>query len=441
MADAEQLTLGWAEIKIAKSLHASTPRERDYIGVLSAFYSKPEKKDEKRGKRYLKGMERLFHRYPNDHEAAGFYAFALMGSDKNGDQAHPRRKEAAGILENLFTVEPNYPGVAHDLIHTYDYPGTAELGLPAARRYAKIAPAAPHALHMPSHIFTRLGLWQEDIQSNLASIAATRQMTEHNADEGHQFHAMDFLAYAYLQSGRETEVKQLLEAVKAMSPVKDMYGMGFDPRISAMVWYPAISALEMHQWAEAASLPDVPGAQLGDPSITYRARAIGAAHTGDFPKARTDIDGIEALRKKLIAQDKKDFAGVVDQDRKVATAWLAHAEGKDEEATATLRTLADKEDREGKEPAEIPLREMLGDMLLDMNRPEQALVEYELDLKLNPNRFNGLYGAGRAAEMAKQTGKATAYYQQLLTVCAGGSSTRPELAHAQGFLSAAAKRN
>jgi hypothetical protein len=174
MADAEQLKRGWAEIKIAKSLHAPTAREHDYIAALSAFYSKPERKDEQRGRRALIGMERVYRRYPEDHEAAAFYAFALMGSDDDADPTHAKRREAAAILENLFTLEPNHPGVAHYLIHSYDNPGMAELGIPAARRYAKIAPAAPHALHMPSHIFARLGLWQEDIDSNLASIEASR---------------------------------------------------------------------------------------------------------------------------------------------------------------------------------------------------------------------------------------------------------------------------
>jgi hypothetical protein len=183
MGDSNQLKQGWDEIKIAKSLHATAARERDYVAVLGSFYSSPEKKDEKRGKRYLKGMERLYRRYPDDHEAAAFCAFALMGSD-DSDPTNAKRTEAAAILEKLFTLEPNNPGVAHYLIHAYDNPEMAELGLPAARRYAKIAPSAPHALHMPSHIFARLGMWQEDIDSNLASIAASRNAaSSHMGDD------------------------------------------------------------------------------------------------------------------------------------------------------------------------------------------------------------------------------------------------------------------
>ncbi len=170
---AKQLETAWGEIKIAKSLHAQTDRERRYIAAMSSFYE-PGKKEEKRELDYLKGMKELYGRYPDDHQAAAFYAFALKDSDRDNDPTHARRKQAAGILEKLFLLEPNHPGVAHYLIHTYDYPGMAELGLPAARRYAKIAPAAPHALHMPSHIFAQLGLWQEDINSNLVSVAASR---------------------------------------------------------------------------------------------------------------------------------------------------------------------------------------------------------------------------------------------------------------------------
>jgi hypothetical protein len=189
------------EIRVAKSLHAKTARERNYIAAMVAFYEHPGKKDEKREQRYLKGMEKLYRRYPDDHEAAAFYAFALKDSDRDDEPTHAKRKEAAAILEKLFLLEPNHPGVVHYLIHTYDYPGMAELGLPAARRYAKLAPAAPHALHMPSHIFAQLGLWQEDIDSNLASVAASRNASITNmGDEGHQYHPMEFLMYAYLQS-------------------------------------------------------------------------------------------------------------------------------------------------------------------------------------------------------------------------------------------------
>jgi hypothetical protein len=250
--DAKQLESGWEEIKVAKSLHAKTAREQAYVAAVATLYEHPEKTDEKREQRYLNRMEKLYRQYPEDHEAAAFYAFALKDSDRADDSTQPKRKEAAAILEKLFLVEPNHPGVAHYLIHTYDYPGMAELGLPAARRYAKIAPAAPHALHMPSHIFARLGLWQEDIDSNLASVAASRNSAAtHMGDEGHQYHAMEFLMYAYLQSGREAEAQRLIEEVRSLPKMKDMYGTDFDPQISAVTSFSAAYAVELHHWKEA----------------------------------------------------------------------------------------------------------------------------------------------------------------------------------------------
>jgi tetratricopeptide (TPR) repeat protein len=322
------------------------------------------------------------------------------------------------------------------LIHSYDKPQMAELGLPAARRYAKIAPAAPHALHMPSHIFARLGLWQDDIDSNLASIAATRKTAAmHMGGEGHQFHAMDFLGYAYLQSGREAEAQRVIDEVKSMPPKKDnMYGMDFDPRTGALVTFSARYALEMHHWTDAASLGLVPGAETGDNSITYWARAIGAARTGNTAAAHKDMDAIEAIHISLLKQKKKGAAEAVEQDRQEAAAWVAHAEGNNDEAVKALRTIAEKEEAEGDEPLAIPAREMLADMLLDMNHPQQALAEYEADLKFNPNRFNGLYGAARAAEMAGKSEKSNGYYAQLVKVCDGSSSERPELSRAKALL-------
>jgi hypothetical protein len=232
--DAKQRKQGWEEIKTAKSLHAATARERNYIAAEAATYVHPEKSDDRRGEKYLKEMAKLSRNYPDDHEAAAFYALALEGSDRDDDPTHAGRKQAAAILEKLFLIEPNHPGVAHYLIHTYDVPGMAELGLPAARRYAKIAPAAPHALHMPSHIFARLGMWKEDIDSNLASIAASRNTAAtHMGDEGHQYHAMEYLVYAYLQSGREDEAKKVIEELMTLPKMNNMYGADYDPNLSA----------------------------------------------------------------------------------------------------------------------------------------------------------------------------------------------------------------
>ena len=434
--DAATIARGHAEIKSARSLHPKTDRERDYITAVDEFYRGKKRDFHDRANTYCQAMATTYKDFPDDREAAAFYALSLLASEPDNDTTFANRKQAAAVLETLFKVEPDHPGVAHYLIHSYDKPQLAQLGLPAAQRYAKIAPAAPHALHMPSHIFARLGLWQDDINSNLASIAATRKTAAmHMGGEGHQFHAMDFLVYAYLQSGREADAQKVIEEVKAMPAKKDdMYGMDFDPRTSALVTFTARYALEMHHWSDAASLAPVPGAETGDNSITYWARAIGAARTGNLPDARKDVAEIETIHSALVKEKKSGFADAVEQDRQEAAAWVAYAEGNKDEAIKALRAVAQKEEAEGDEPLAIPAREMLADMLMDMNRPEQALAEYEADLKFNPNRFNGLYGAARAAEVAGKSEKSNTYYSRLVKVCDGSNSARPELSRAKSLL-------
>ena len=428
---ADTLAQGAAEVQKAKGLHAKTDRERDYIAAIGAFYEDSKKDHQVRAIAYSKAMERMYQRYPADREAAAFYALSLLASEPDHDTTFANRKQAATVLEKLFAEEPNHPGVAHYLIHSYDRPQLAELGLPAARRYAQIAPAAPHALHMPSHIFSRLGLWQEDIDSNLASIAATRKTAAmHMGGESHKFHAMDFLDYAYLQIGREADAQKLVEEIKAMPPQPDMYGMG-DPRIWALAEFSARNAIELHHWQEAASLSPVPQAQTGMNAVVYWARAIGASRSGNTAQAAKDIEEMESIRKALVSEKKKGFADEVDQERKEAQAWLDFAQGRGDSAVEALRAIADQEEAEGGETGAFPARELLADMLLEMKRPEQALAEYEADLKFNPNRFNGLYGAAHAAEMAGKTEQANTYYAQLLKGCNGSSSDRPELAHAR----------
>src|SRR5271155_42847 len=424
--DKKVIQHGLDEVHEAKTTDGPvTPREKAYLAAIAAFYGDSKKLNhEARAKAYSAAMKKVYETYPDDHEAAVFYALSLLASEPHEDATFANRKQAAAILEKLFAIEPDHPGVAHYLIHSYDKPQLAQLGLPAARRYAQIAPAAPHALHMPSHIFARLGLWQDDIDSNLASIAATRKTAAmHMGGEGHQFHAMDFLVYAYLQSGRESDAETLIDEVKAMPAKKDdMYGMDFDPRINALVTFSARYALEMHRWSDAASLTPVPGADTGDNSITYWARAIGAARSGNLTDARKDVAEIEVIHSALVKQKKPGFAEAVEQDRQEAAAWVSYAEGNKDEAIRALRTVAQKEEAEGDEPLAIPAREMLADMLLDMNRPEQALAEYEVDLKFNPNRFNGLYDAARAAEIAGATEKSNSYYARLVKDCEGSNS-------------------
>ena len=420
-------------LKKAEATPAPTAREHDYIEAIKVFYSNSEKMDhEARARAYSNAMEKLYQKYPDDHEAAAFYALSLLASEPEHDTTFANRKKAAPILEKLFAIEPNHPGVAHYLIHTYDKPELAAQGLPAARRYAQIAPVAPHALHMPSHIFARLGMWQDDINSNLASIAATRHSAAmHMGGEGHQFHAMDFLIYAYLQIGREADALKVIEEVKAMPPTGDM-GMGYDLHTWALAAFPARYALELHHWSDAASLTPVPGADAGDRAITDWARAIGAARSGNVKQAQADVAEIESAHKKLAAEKDREYAEAVETDEKQATAWLNYAEGKHDAALTAMRTLAEKEEATGGEAGrDIPAREMLADMLLDMKRGDQALAEYKASLKFAPNRFNSLYGAAQAAEIAGQSSEAAKYYSELVKVCEGSSSSRPELAKAK----------
>jgi hypothetical protein len=431
--DAKVIEHGLDEVHQAKTTDGpATPRERAYIAAIAAFYSDSKKlKHEAPAKAYSDAMKKVYETYPNDHEAAAFYALSLLASEPHDDATFANRKQAAAILEKLFAIEPDHPGVAHYLIHSYDKPQLAQLGLPAARRYAQIAPASPHALHMPSHIFARVGLWQDDINSNLASIAATRKTAAmHMGGEGHQFHAMDFLFYAYMQSGRDAEAKALIEEIRAM-PNKhdDMYGKGYDPHAATLAHLRAVYPVEMHDWAAAAALLPTDGSAT-EYSVIFWARVIGSAHLHQPDEVRKDITEIERIYKKRVAE-KSDFAEAVEDDRKEAQAWLAFAEGKDDDAVEALRQIADKEDSLGEEPEGIPAREMIADVLLEAKRPQQSLAEYQTDLKLHPNRFDGIYGAARAAEAAGKQADATEYYALLLKVCDGSNSTRPELSRAR----------
>ncbi len=435
--DATVIARGLKETSTAKTLAANaTPREKAYIAAITSFYSDSVKSGHAaRAKAYSDAMQKVYATYPDDHEAAVFYALSLLASEPHHDETFANRKEAAAILEKLFATEPDHPGVAHYLIHAYDKPQLAQLGIPAARRYAQVAPAAPHALHMPSHIFARVGLWQDDINSNLASVAATRKTAAMGmGGEGHQFHAMDFLVYAYLQSGREAEATKVIAEIKTMPKIQSMYGHDFDPQTNALSAFPAIYALELRHWSDAAALQPVPGALDGDLEITYWASTIGAARSGDLTEAHKDLREIESLRQKALADKKTDLAETWLQDYQEAEAWILHAEGEDDKAAAMLRTIADKNDKLGDEPESIPAREMLADLLLEAKHPQQALAEYQTDLRLNPNRFNGLYGAARAAETAGRQSYANEYYALLLKVCDGSSSTRPELSHARELL-------
>ena len=436
--DQRVILRGLDEVHEAQSSDGpTTPREQAYIAAIAAFYSNSKKLNhEARAKAYSDAMKKVYESYPDDHEAAVFYALSLLASEPPGDTTFANRKQAAAILEKLFATEPDHPGVAHYLIHAYDKPQLAELGLPAARRYAQIAPAAPHALHMPSHIFARVGLWQDDINSNLASIAASRKTAAMGmGGEGHQFHAMSFLFYAYMQSGRDADAKALIEEIRAMPNKKDdMYGAGYDPHLATLEHLSALYPIEMHDWTAAAALTPIQVPGTAEYAMTYWARAIGSAHLHKPEDVRKDIAEIEHTHDAMVKSKKPQFAEAVEADLKQAEAWLAFSQGKYDDAVEALRPIADKEDTVGDEPDGIPTREMIADILLEAKRPQQALAEYQTDLKLYPNRFDGLYGAASAAQAAGNQKDAEEYYALLLKVCDGSNSTRPELTRARQLI-------
>ncbi len=423
------LVQGWDWMQKAQALHPKTQRERDYIDALSVFYRDASKIDHpKRADAYSAAMQKVYERYPNDHEAAAFYALSLIASGPEEDSTLSNNKKAIAVLNKLFAAEPNHPGVAHYLIHACDNPNLADQGLAAARRYASVAPSSPHALHMPSHIFARLGLWQEDINSNLASIAASQKAS--GMGKEHSLHAMDFLQYAYLQVGENNKAKALVDEVAAI-PMSH-HGSGEMGRYLtyARAHFPSLYFLETRQWKDALALQPSADEDASDRAIVYWAHAVAAGHLRDAAAANKAVEQYDAMVEETRKGEHSYFAEGMKTGRDEAAAWRAFAEGKNDEALSTLRPVADKQDALGKGEVELPAREMLADMLLEMNRPQEALVEFEKSLKTDPNRFNGLYGAAQAAEMAHQPDKARTYYAQLIKNC-GTSTERPELAKAR----------
>jgi len=429
---ASDLQNGRKFIQVAQTIDGNSQRERDYIDALAVFYGDDNRDYQKRSADYCHAMQKLFAQYPKDREAAVFYALSLLGSQPDNDTKLENPKKAIAILAELFKEAPDHPGVAHYLIHAADNPHLADLGLPAARRYAQIAPASPHALHMPSHIFARLGLWQEDIQSNLASIAVMHQSTGMHVGAEHQIHAMDFLEYAYLQIGENNKAKAVVDQLASMHENDVDPGLdGYLDRMRAHM--PAMYALETHHWKEALALQPPAGAEPSAQAITYWARAVAAGHLRNVAAARDAVQRYDAILDTVCKSSRPYKADYMSTDGSEAHAWLVFADGKNDEALSLLRSVADKQDAEGKGEVELPAREMLGDMLLEMSRLREALEEYEKSLNTDPNHFNGLYGASRSAELLQQPRTAARYSAQLLKNCETPSE-RHELSHAKELL-------
>lgn len=450
---ADELKRGWTAVEKAKEIGAGTQRERDYIKAIETFYKDADKIDHRtRTFAYNDAMKQLYQTYPSDQEAGVFYALALIATGTiSPDKTYTREKEAAEILNGVLARQPQHPGVAHYLIHSYDYPALAQLALPAARSYAKIAPASAHAQHMPSHIFIRLGLWQEAIRSNLDAEASAKAFAVRNKISGawdEQLHAMDYLAYGYLQTAQDKQALAVLDEMKRIQNV--------DPKnfkvAYAFAAVPARYVLERKRWDEATklTLPQntvgmFPWQKFGwAEAHIHFARAIGFARTGDTGSARKELDQLAALRDGLvIAKGEYDWAKQVEIERQIAAAWLAYAEGKHDESLKLMRAVADLDDTTDKHPvtpgAILPAREQLGELLVELKQASAALQEFEISLLSTPQRFNGLYGAARAASLAADQEKAKTYYAKLIALTRQADTPRPEIDVAKAFLAVVSK--
>ncbi len=421
---------GKAAIEEGRKIGARTQRERDYIEAVAAYYEDWANRPEKtRQLNRAKAFDALAARYPDDDEAQIFYALYLSGTQSLADQSYKAYLAAAEILEKQFAKHPDHPGAAHYLIHSYDAPPIAAKGLAAARRYANIAPAAPHALHMPSHIFTRVGLWTESAATNARSAAAAKQ----DGDFDSEVHAMDYMVYAYLQLARDDEARRVNEEAFVLSaPATARYTSSY-----ALAAIPARYAVERGDWKTALALEPRKSEIPYSAALTYFARALGAARTGNVAAAEKDIQELARLRDELKAAKNDYWATEVEVSRLGAAAWTALAQGKKGGALSLMQAAADIEDKNEKHivtPGRIlPARELLGEMLLELKRPAEALKEFEASQKREPGRFRGYHGAARAAEKNGDKAKAKLYYTRLIEL-AGTGNTRPELARARTFL-------
>ncbi len=425
----------WAEraqaaIDQGRKIGAKTQRERDYIEAVAAYYEDWANRPERtRQLNRARAFEALAARYSTDDEAQIFYALYLAATQSLADQSYKTYLTAAETLEKQFAKYPNHPGVAHYLIHSYDAPPIAPKGVTAARRYASIAPAAPHALHMPSHIFTRVGSWAESAATNeRAAVAAKR-----DKDVDEQLHAMDYMVYAYLQLARDADARRVMDEGAQASGLSFMR-FAAPYALSAM---PARYAIERGEWRQATKLEPVPSSYPFTTALTHFARGLGAAHSGDPAAAEKEAQELARLRDTLKAAKSDYWASEVEVNRLGVAAWTALAQGKSDEALTLMRSAAEAEDKSEKHivtPGRIvPARELLGEMLLELKRPAEALREFEASQVREPERFRGYYGAAQAATQSGDKAKARRYFAKLVEM-AGQGTTRPELVQARAFL-------
>ncbi len=456
--EAEAMQAGAAAMAKAKTIGGKTEVERGMIGALDAFYARPAKgaggeegvschgptgggDHPARAIAYERAMGALHASLPDDVEVTAFYALALLATAPPTDKTLKNQTLATSLLEPLYKAHPNHPGIIHYLIHGYDSPPVATKGLPAATAYARIAPRVPHALHMPSHIFTRLGMWQEVVASNMASAGAARDYAAEKYPGVHSFdelHALDYLIYGYLQTGQDALARSVVDtaaSVRTTFPAVDFavaYATGA---------IPARYALERRQWSEAAALTRVPSTSwelypFGGAHLAF-ARAFGAARAGKLDAARAAQADLGKLAEGMTDPRQAYFQKQAQMQMRIVDGWLAYAVGQPEVAEKALREAADADELLGKHPVSpgslLPAREVLADFLAERGQNREALAEYEATLKLTPRRFNSLFGAGRAAERSGQVALAAKYYTELTSMVAAGSD-RSEVATARAFL-------
>ena len=437
-----ELEKGAKAIAVAQSISGLSKRESNYIDAIASFYKDWNQTDHRsRSLSYKSSMEKIYAAWPDEKEASIFYALALTAAADPTDKSFANQKKAYGILTALYPGQPDHPGIVHYIIHSYDYPGLAELALPAARKYASIAPSSAHALHMPSHVFTRLGLWEDCIKSNIAAVASAKCYAESSGIKGHwdeELHGLDYLMYAYLQRGDNELAKKQWDYLKTINEVHP-----FNFKVAyAFAAIPARYVLENKLWKEAAGVQvhnenfawqNFPRQQ----AIIHFARALGAAHTANLDAARAELKKLNSFHEILAKKDPYNANQVMIQV-KTAEAWILFKSGKNNEAIQLMSMAATMEDDTEKHPVTpgevIPARELLADMLLEMNKPAEALKAYEEDMKRHPNRFNSLSGAAQAAEKSNNIEKANTYYRQLIAVANSSGSNRHEIETAKLFL-------
>jgi tetratricopeptide (TPR) repeat protein len=444
--DEATVARGFKEMQAAQAHPAKSAREREYFAALRAFY-KPDKRDyQSRIEAYANAMGKLYRDFPNDTDAGAFYALSLLAARAPNDDTLTLNHQAMAVLDPLFAKFPDHPGVVHYIIHACDTPALAHDGLAAARHYGEIAASAPHAVHMPGHIFSRLGLWQADIDANVGSVAASHAAEERKQSGAmDQFHSDDFLLYAYLQSGQEARAKAVLaDSAAAMSHFDSMSDKGEHYMAFMFPYYrtklPVIFDLEMRDWNSAAALAPIADAPPQTQTLTYWARTVADGHLHHASQAQANLREYDSLIEK-IKQGKNAYLAQstgAQIERGEMLAWIAFAEGESTPALKHMQESADLQDKAGQGEVDIPAREMLADMLLELKQPQEALVQYQKALILSPNRFNGLFNAGMAAEAAGDKAQAQSYYATLLKITDNGAqSSRPEFDHAKSVVASA----